>query len=116
MKNINRAFMKMYKDEALRDNKMKCIYCRDILTYTSSTIEHKISKRNGGTDAKRNIQASCKNCNNTKGQLNHHEFIKIIHNKNPPTDLNHIKVWISYKLNIKTENVLNKFSKKFKIN
>ena len=104
MKSIDKAFLKIYKEDALRDQDMQCVYCLNKLTYKSSTIEHMISKKNGGSNSKTNIRASCYRCNTIKNDLNHGEFLNFILEKTKIKnrylfDQKHLKIYIDRRLN-----------------
>ncbi len=43
-----------------------CGYCGNSLKYENMQIDHKISKRLGGTDDRDNLIASCRRCNHYK--------------------------------------------------
>jgi methionyl-tRNA synthetase len=100
-KNLDRAFIRIYKEDALRENDMECSYCFRKMRYRESTVEHKISKANGGSNHRDNIGASCERCNSRKGKSNHKDFIKEINKPKiqPFSDLNFISLWIDRRIN-----------------
>ena len=46
-----------------------CFYCRAKLELTSSTIDHKIPRSKGGTNAEANTVLCCYPCNHSKGDM-----------------------------------------------
>lgn len=56
----------------------RCIYCLCNLTIDTATAEHIIPKSKGGNNKRTNLAASCKKCNNIRGDIDHDVFIKIV--------------------------------------
>jgi 5-methylcytosine-specific restriction endonuclease McrA len=75
---LNRAFLKVYRDDALVDQDMKCRYCRDNMTFASSTIEHRTPRSRLGDGRRSNISASCRPCNLAKGDMTDPEFMALL--------------------------------------
>jgi 5-methylcytosine-specific restriction endonuclease McrA len=75
---LNRAFLKVYRDEALVEQHMKCRYCRDPMTFASSTIEHRTPRSRLGDGRRSNISASCRPCNLAKGDMTDPEFVALL--------------------------------------
>ena len=69
--------------------KCTCLYCgREVfyLKHPYATVEHLISKKNGGKDSFKNYGISCLECNRVKHSMDNHEFLFYIghiynHNK-----------------------------------
>lgn len=100
-----RAWLRMYKEDALREQHFKCCYCRDPLTFKASTTEHKQPKSKGGGHSKQNIAASCARCNRAKGDIQDAKFQKIIkHPEGDPFDI--WMVYVRRKLNLQIERSL----------
>lgn len=75
---LSRAFVKMYRDEALVGQDMCCRYCRDALTYRTSTVEHRIPRSRHGDSRRKNIAATCQPCNTAKGSMTDSEFMALL--------------------------------------
>lgn len=75
---LSRAFTKMYRDEALVAQDMCCRYCRDPLTYRTSTVEHRVPRSRHGDSRRENIAASCQPCNLAKGAMTDEEFMSLL--------------------------------------
>ena len=58
---------KIYRDDALRDQGMRCAYCREPLRIGESTADHVNPRVNGGPTKRKNIKACCEECNGAKG-------------------------------------------------
>lgn len=44
----------------------RCAYCKRFMSASQATADHRISRRNGGTDEPANIVAACQPCNSRK--------------------------------------------------
>lgn len=75
---LNRAFLKVYRDDALVEQDMKCRYCRDPMAFRGSTVEHKIPRSKKGGGRRSNICASCRPCNLAKGDMTDQDFMDLI--------------------------------------
>lgn len=71
-------WLRLARDEKLREQGGKCIYCRSQLTTSKATLEHKKPVSRGGRDNPGNLAASCRLCNQTKGSLTDPQFRKLI--------------------------------------
>ena len=47
--------------------KYRCVCCGGLFTKSQIDVDHRIPKRQGGTDDLWNLQAMCKTCNRSKG-------------------------------------------------
>jgi len=47
-----------------------CYYCGIKLTFDAATVDHLISRRNGGSGHLKNLVIACLNCNTEKGSNN----------------------------------------------
>jgi hypothetical protein len=65
-KNQERGYVRMYREEALRNQNMCCYYCLNPLTYQNVTADHLHPRCKGGDTRKENIVASCQECNTCK--------------------------------------------------
>lgn len=61
------------KAEMLRESPC-CHWCEAPLTMQTATLDHRIPKAKGGSDARRNLVLSCEPCNVAKGDMMPHEF------------------------------------------
>lgn len=50
--------------------KYQCVSCKQWFDKSDIDVDHRISKRNGGTDDLYNLQAMCKHCNRSKRERN----------------------------------------------
>lgn len=60
--------MKFNKEKIYNKNK-NCFYCNDSLTYNESTIDHKVPRKNKGSNDESNLVVSCRKCNILKGSV-----------------------------------------------
>jgi 5-methylcytosine-specific restriction endonuclease McrA len=44
----------------------RCAYCGNIILFENMQVDHKISKRDGGTDNEENLNPACRTCNHYK--------------------------------------------------
>jgi hypothetical protein len=100
---LDRAFVKVYREEALLSQDKKCCYCHDLLTFKSVTAEHKQPRSKNGSDAKENIAGSCRACNEAKGAITDAKFKKLI--KSFPSGMNYkiILTWSRRRINLALE-------------
>lgn len=75
------AWLRVYRCEALTEQNGRCRYCKDKLTPLTATAEHLQPRSKGGSTNAKNVKASCRACNLTKGSLSDQQFSKLI--KNP---------------------------------
>ena len=64
-----------YREDFFRYNKgvngyYQCTCCKGWYKKSEIDVDHRVSKRNGGTDDVWNLQAMCKHCNRSKGRHN----------------------------------------------
>ena len=101
---VERAFTRMYRWDALGEQKMRCIYCRDRITRDNATADHLVPRSRGGTTAKKNIRAACKPCNEAKGNGNPTWFRDRLHAPIIPLgDTSLTCAWIRFRLNRRVE-------------
>lgn len=106
-KQTEKMFMKMYREDALRNQNFKCLYCLNSQTFKTITGEHKTCKSKGGNLSADNIGASCERCNKAKSNLNHDKFLKIINHCDIPKNVNHISTWFARRLNKRIDKMKN---------
>lgn len=73
------TWARVYKCEALTEQKGRCLYCKSPMTALKATAEHLVPKSKGGGTNFKNIKASCYDCNQTKGSLTDKQFNKLVH-------------------------------------
>lgn len=100
---LERAFMKIYREEALIKQAGTCKYCHERLTYKNVTAEHVKARSKGGLNRKENIAASCEPCNKLKGQMEESKFIKILKNFPAGQDYEFILTWSKRRINLALE-------------
>lgn len=65
--------------EVYHDQKARCYYCSVKLHKNSSThFDHKTPRSRGGSQLKRNLVATCRDCNQLKGIKTSYEFRKFL--------------------------------------
>ena len=52
-----------------------CLYCRCELTNANRTVDHIVSRGNGGGNCQDNIQIICADCNKEKGNWTHKRML-----------------------------------------
>ena len=62
---------------ALRGNE-KCSYCGIMLTEKNRTLDHMFPRAYGGASIPDNLIPCCKKCNNRKGDMTFHQYIKYL--------------------------------------
>lgn len=77
------AWVRMYREDALRAQGGRCLYCRTELTAADVTADHRLAQANGGQDRQDNIDAVCRLCNRTKGKLSAAQFKKLVKSQEP---------------------------------
>jgi 5-methylcytosine-specific restriction endonuclease McrA len=70
------TWVKIARQDAMKDQGGRCLYCFERLSYKSATAEHRKARSSGGTDAKVNIGATCQPCNSLKGRMGEKGFLK----------------------------------------
>src|SRR5262245_57485498 len=55
-----------------------CIYCQKHFQLTELTIDHRIPRSRGGSDAYHNLALACAKCNSYKGCLTEEEYRRVI--------------------------------------
>jgi 5-methylcytosine-specific restriction endonuclease McrA len=65
---LEKAFYRLDRSNKLEEQKFKCFYCGDPLTYSTVTADHVIPlSKTGRKHSAKNIVAACKKCNLNKG-------------------------------------------------
>jgi 5-methylcytosine-specific restriction endonuclease McrA len=89
----DRTWLKIARQNALVEQKSRCLYCHDPLRATTATAEHRKARSKGGTNAPENIGASCRPCNQLKGSMGEKAFLKLV--KSPPKG-SPIALWLPW--------------------
>jgi 5-methylcytosine-specific restriction endonuclease McrA len=110
LEKMNHAFLKLYRQESTIEQKYKCIYCKE--TFEKLTTEHKVSRKNLGSNEKHNIAASCEPCNKIKSNLNHDEFMKKIQTKKPESK--YLLIWAKRRIYERAELAIKRIEKRCK--
>ncbi|WP_155134731.1 HNH endonuclease [Roseibium sp. RKSG952] len=75
-----RAWIRVYRTEALRQQKGKCVFCLEPLTLGRTTAEHVNPRAKGGSTSAENIAAACQPCNSLKANMSEKVFRNLIRN------------------------------------
>jgi 5-methylcytosine-specific restriction endonuclease McrA len=75
---IEKAYMKLYREDALRSQGKRCYYCLDPICLVTVTGDHVIPRSKGGSIVKANIVAACQWCNSLKGNQDPEAFLRLI--------------------------------------
>ena len=66
---MDTKFKKVYREQALAENRFQCRYCFEPLTFKNVTADHVQPKSKGGLDRKENFAPCCLSCNRMKGSM-----------------------------------------------
>lgn len=78
-------FRRMYRDDAIREQKWRCVYCREPIR--ASTADHVRPLKAGGCTRRDNIKAACQPCNYAKGHMAVEAFKAILMARELPRGL-----------------------------
>lgn len=106
-------FIKVYREDSLRENEGQCTFCHDPLNYKNVTADHRHPKSKGGLNQKTNIVAACEPCNKAKGSMSEAKFRKLIKTFPSGQDMKFIMAWSRRKLNLQTNRSINNIKKYF---
>lgn len=87
------TWLKIAREDALREQRGRCRYCFEPLAYRTATAEHRKPRSAGGGNGRDNIAASCQPCNSLKGSLGERAFVRDI--KAPPTG-SPVRLWLAW--------------------
>lgn len=99
---VDRSFIRIYREDSLRNQNHECMFCYEPLTYKNVTAEHKIARSKGGGDTKENIGASCVECNKLKDKMSDKEFTNAIKKFPTNKDVRFLLAWSRRKINLQT--------------
>lgn len=100
----DRVFVRMYREEALAGQRMRCVFCKDKITRVNATADHLVPRSRGGRTERKNIRAACKPCNDAKSNGNPTWFRDVLNGPGIPLgDLRLGKAWIRFRLNRRFE-------------
>lgn len=97
------AFIRVYREEARREQKGLCAYCREPITYRTATADHVIPKKRNGLDHRNNIVAACEPCNTAKGSMSERHFKMVIKDFPAGRPTKFIMAWSRRRLNLAVE-------------
>jgi 5-methylcytosine-specific restriction endonuclease McrA len=103
MERTEKIFLRMYRHDSVTKQRLRCVYCKEKLPHEKATADHLRARAHGGTTERKNIKAACQRCNNAKGSLSESQFKDIMHSTNVPSDLRHLKSWMRFRLERKTQ-------------
>lgn len=92
-KKLERTYIVTGRNEALERQCSCCRYCYEPITSDTVTADHRVSRKQGGSNLKHNIDAVCKPCNQAKGCMTEGQFLKVI--KNPPLG-SHVSILLTF--------------------
>ena len=64
-----------YEKKLWRKNP-RCTYCKTVLRWKETTVDHVVPTIKGGDDSEENLVLACKSCNGRKSGKSHEEFIE----------------------------------------
>lgn len=74
----DRVWMRVYREDARRRQKGRCIFCLYLLSSSETTGDHIRPRSRGGAVRPRNIQAACQLCNSLKGRMANKKFMSVM--------------------------------------
>jgi len=80
------VFKKMLRADAVIEQKGHCVFCRSPMTFVTATAEHMTPKSKGGATDRKNIKASCDDCNKAKGNGSDAWMRRVLHCGEIPLD------------------------------
>ncbi len=96
------TWLKIARQDALKEQHGRCLYCHDPLRVTTATAEHRKARSKGGSDRADNIGASCQPCNSLKGSMGEKAFVKLIKSPPPGSSLPVLLAWSRRRINVAT--------------
>ncbi len=92
--------LRYYREEALREQKFRCLYCKAPLETKMATADHKHPKSRRGRISKENIAAACPTCNQVKGELFAPQFFFLLKKSKPPKNVSTeiLLIWASRRI------------------
>lgn len=100
----DRVFVRMYREEALSGQKMKCVFCHERITRANATADHLVARSRGGRTERKNIRAACKPCNSAKSNGKPTWFRDVLHGTGIPLgDRGLTAAWVRFRLNRRLE-------------
>lgn len=100
---LSYAFDKVSREAARAEQNNICLYCHEPLTARTATREHRLARKNGGTDHQSNIGATCEPCNKLKGHLPEGKFKNAIKHPKNGDPLSVWMAWSRRRLNLAVE-------------
>lgn len=100
---VDRMYARMYRGDALADQKMRCVYCKERITRSNATADHLVPRAAGGKTTRKNIKAACQPCNSAKGSMSEGLFRDMLHAPRIPSGIGRACAWVRFQLNRRTE-------------
>lgn len=100
---LEAAFIRVYREDARREQKSTCAYCREPISARTATADHIHAKKNGGLDGRNNIVAACEPCNKAKGHMPVEKFKRLIQTFPSGHPAQIIMAWVRRRLNLAVE-------------
>lgn len=100
---LDHAFNKAQRAAAVTEQGGVCLYCRRPINSRTATREHRVARKNGGTDQKANIGASCEPCNRLKGHMSEAAFKSRIKHPAHGDDIEAWLAWSRRRVNLAVE-------------
>lgn len=110
---LDKAFMKAYRAEAVKEQDNRCAYCYDPIVPSNATADHILAQSKGGRHHRENIAACCRLCNSLKGSMSVKEFVKIISTFPTGRRLSWQMAWMRRKFNRTVMQVERRLSRAF---
>jgi len=77
------GYPKRWPDEIATEQRWKCFYCKQPMTRSQRTLDHRLPVSRGGKTQRKNLVAACSFCNQRKGSLTDAEFALYLQQKEP---------------------------------
>lgn len=100
---VDRMFARMYRSDALADQRLRCSYCKERITRENATADHLVPRKAGGKTTRKNIKAACQPCNLAKGSMSEGLFRDILHSASIPSGIRLACAWVRFRLNRRVE-------------
>lgn len=100
---LEAAFIRVYREDARREQHGMCAYCREPITYRTTTADHVIPRKAHGLDGRNNIVAACLPCNQAKGHLPAERFKRLLQSFPSGQPAAILMAWSRRRLNIAIE-------------
>ena len=104
MTKADQMFARMFREDALAAQRMRCVFCKDKITRANATADHLVPRSRGGRTERNNIRAACRPCNDAKSNGNPTWFRDVLHGPRIPLgDRRLTAAWVRFRLNRRLE-------------